>query len=111
MEGWGTRDSQEAEDVELIHVFDTGRGKGEDRPSHLEKGDVQRNVDLRFVSTSLRSILSRGKAEETYSGKQQIGRNLPKHIGRTPNGVGVVELISVEPEIFFHATVCKTLPS
>jgi hypothetical protein len=40
------RDAQEPENIELVHVLDTGGGKGEDSPRQLEKGDVKRGIDL-----------------------------------------------------------------
>lgn len=41
----------------------------------------------------------------TYSGKKQVGRNLAKHICRTPDRVGIVEFVSVERQVLFHAAV------
>ena len=37
---------QEAEDVELVDVFDTGVGECEDGPGELEECNIKRGVDL-----------------------------------------------------------------
>lgn len=42
---------QEAEDVELVHVLDTGMSECENCPGKLEECDIKRRVDLCSVNT------------------------------------------------------------
>ena len=98
-------DVQEAEDIELIDVLDTGVGKSENSPSQLEKRDIKRNVDLCFLLT-YRVTCRMGKLGWSYPGEEQIRRNLSKHVGGTPDGVGIVELGSVKRKILLHAAIC-----
>ena len=43
--------SQEAEDIELVDIFDTSVRKREDGPSELQECDIQRSIDLASMST------------------------------------------------------------
>ena len=67
--------------------MNTGMSKREDGPGNLYKCNVKRDID---------------------SSKNQIRRNLTENISRTPDSVGIIELIPVERKIFFHPTVCIT---
>lgn len=97
-------DAQETENIELVDVLNTSSGKGEDGPSKLKKRNIKRSVDLNFCQ---QTFSSQEWNHVTYSGKKQVGRNLPKHICRAPDSVGIIELVSVKQQILLHTTVCK----
>lgn len=96
---------QEAEDVELVHVLDTGVGKSEDGPGKLQECNVQGGVNLFYSSE--RTMTSEPQELITYPCQEQIRGNLPKDVRRTPDGRSIVELFAVKREILLHTTVCR----
>jgi predicted metal-dependent phosphotriesterase family hydrolase len=82
-------DIQESEDIKLSSIMNTSMSKRKDGPNSLKKSNVKRDID---------------------SSKNQIRGNLTEHISRTPNSVGIIEFVPVEPKILFHPTVCITCP-
>lgn len=81
---WGNG-LQKPKRIERPRILHPGCSKRERRPSQLEKSDVSRRV---------------------HSGEYQITGNLTDNVGGGPEGVGVIEFVAVQVEVFFHTTIC-----